>query len=98
MMKRDTILAEASELINGDRAADYGDATLNHMRIAEFWNNYTDHQLKLSASDVAIMMILVKVARCMESFKDDSFVDICGYAALAAEMSVVTPMEDEPHG
>ena len=97
-MKRDNVLAEASELINGDRAADYGDATLNHMRIAEFWNNYIDHQLKLSASDVAIMMILVKVARCMESFKDDSFVDICGYAALAAEMSAVTPMEDEPHG
>lgn len=97
-MKRDNILAEASDLINGDRAVDYGDATLNHMRIAEFWNNYTDHQLKLSAPDVAIMMILVKVARCMETFKDDSFVDICGYAALAAEMSAVALTEDEPHG
>lgn len=97
-MKRNDILSEAGDLINGDRAADYGDATLNHMRIADFWSCYLDRQIKFSPSDVAIMMMLVKVARCMESFKDDSFVDICGYSALAAEMSVVTPSEDEPHG
>jgi hypothetical protein len=86
-MKRDEILHTASELINGDRAKDYGDAYLNHMRIAEFWNNYLDHEIKLTPTDVAIMMMLVKIARCIHSYKDDSFVDICGYAALAGEMS-----------
>ena len=86
-MKRDEILAKAGELINGDRKEDYGDAYLNHMRIAEFWNNYLDHEIKLTPTDVAMMMMLVKIARCIHSYKDDSFVDICGYAALAAEMS-----------
>lgn len=86
-MKRDEILAKAGELINGDRKEDYGDAYLNHMRIAEFWNNYLDHEIKLTPTDVAIMMMLVKIARCIHSYKDDSFVDICGYAALAGEMS-----------
>jgi hypothetical protein len=86
-MKRDEILHTASELINGDRAKDYGDAYLNHMRIAEFWNNYLDHEIKLTPTDVAMMMMLVKIARCIHSYKDDSFVDICGYAALAGEMS-----------
>jgi hypothetical protein len=86
-MKRDEILAKAGELINGDRKEDYGDAYLNHMRIAEFWNNYLDHEIKLTPTDVAMMMMLVKIARCIHSYKDDSFVDICGYAALAGEMS-----------
>ena len=86
-MKRDEVLAKAGELINGDRKEDYGDAYLNHMRIAEFWNNYLDHEIKLTPTDVAMMMMLVKIARCIHSYKDDSFVDICGYAALAGEMS-----------
>lgn len=86
-MKRDEILDQAGNLINGDRAKDYGDAYLNHLRIADFWNNYLDHSVKIAPTDVAVMMVLVKVARLMSGWKDDSFVDICGYAALAGEMS-----------
>ena len=86
-MKRDKILEQAGNLINGDRAKDYGDAYLNHMRIAAFWNNYLDHSANIAPTDVAVMMMLVKVARLMSGWKDDSFVDICGYAALAGEMS-----------
>ena len=87
MMKRDEIIAKATELINGDRKEDYGDSYLNHMRIAEFWNNYLDHEIKITPTDVALMMMLVKIARCMHTYKDDSLVDMCGYAALAGEMS-----------
>ena len=36
-MKRDEILKEAENLINGDRAKDYGDAYTNHKRIADIW-------------------------------------------------------------
>ncbi len=86
-MKRDEILVTAGQLINGDRAKDYGDAYLNHMRIADFWNNYLDHDSKIKPTDVAVMMMLVKIARVMQSYTDDSFVDMCGYAALAGEMS-----------
>jgi len=86
-MKRDEILVTAGQLINGDRKEDYGDAYLNHMRIAEFWNNYLDHEIKLTPTDVAMMMMLVKIARCIHAYKDDSFIDMCGYAALAGEMS-----------
>lgn len=88
-MKRDEILDHAGKLINGDRAKDYGDAYLNHQRIADFWNNYLDHSVKIAPTDVAVMMMLVKIARLMNGWKDDSFVDICGYAALAGEMSNV---------
>ena len=43
----------------------------------------------LTPVDVAMMLVLVKVARSIETPKDDSFVDIAGYAALAGEMSNV---------
>ena len=36
-MKRDEILQEAERMINGPRAKDYGDAYLNHERIAKMW-------------------------------------------------------------
>ena len=37
-MDRNECLNRAGELINGQRAKDYGDAFLNHRRIADFWN------------------------------------------------------------
>jgi hypothetical protein len=37
-MTRDEILDTAKELINGQRAKDYGDAEENFQRIAEGWN------------------------------------------------------------
>ena len=36
-MKREQILNKAKVLISGERAIDYGDAYVNHKRIAELW-------------------------------------------------------------
>tara|TARA_R100000935_G_scaffold55909_1_gene86502 strand:- start:459 stop:734 length:276 start_codon:yes stop_codon:yes gene_type:complete len=86
-MTRDDCLQEACELINGERARDYGDAYLNHARIAALWSTYTQSKTTdLTPVDVAMMMVLVKVARTIENPKTDSFVDIAGYSALASEM------------
>ena len=89
-MWRNECLSKARELINGDRAEDYGPALQNHQRIANLWNAYLDMSgmdKSVSPIDVSMMMLLVKVARTMEHNKDDSFIDMCGYAALACEMS-----------
>jgi hypothetical protein len=37
-LNRDQILDNAKQLINGDRAKDYGDAYFTHDRIAKGWN------------------------------------------------------------
>jgi putative aminopeptidase FrvX len=43
---------------------------------------------KISAVDVAMMMALLKIARIAAgSDKEDSFVDLAGYAACAAEIA-----------
>jgi hypothetical protein len=88
-VNRDQCLEQAQQLINGDRKNDYGDAYLNHQRIADLWTTYLSQSadIELSPTDVAVMMMLLKIARVMNQHKDDSYVDICGYAALAAEMS-----------
>ena len=89
-MTRNEILDTAKTLINGDRARDYGDAYLMHARVAALWTTYVRSKTDdLKPVDVAMMLVLMKVARSIETPKDDSFVDIAGYAALAGEISNV---------
>ena len=89
-MNRSEILQEASNLINGDRAKDYGDAYDNHNRIAEGWNIILKGALNshgyLTAGHVALMMDWVKTSRLLETMDHvDSWIDKAGYTALGAE-------------
>jgi hypothetical protein len=82
-MTREEILREAEALINGDRANDYGDAKQNLQDIADLWSVFLGRQI--TRQEVAVCMVLLKSARLMKSNKEDSWVDICGYAALGGE-------------
>lgn len=85
-MNRDEVLGRASELINGDRQRDYGDASRMFDSIARAWSGYL--RTNLTPVDVANMMVLLKVMRAAESpDKADNYVDMAGYAALAGELS-----------
>lgn len=78
------ILEEARALIQGDRAASYGDAKASFERIAAFWTAYKG--IEITAKDVASMMILLKVSRGVTSAKRDNWVDMIGYAALGSQI------------
>ena len=83
-MKRDQILDKAKVLISGERAKDYGDACLNHKRIAELWSPILDKDI--TVEQVYACMIAVKLSRLIETpDHEDSWIDICGYAALGGE-------------
>lgn len=85
MVTRDEILEIAKTLISGDRAEDYGDAADSFKSISRLWTAYLD--VAVSPMDVANMMMLLKLSRSQTSpNKEDTWVDICGYAALAGEM------------
>ena len=96
-MRADDFLAKVSDIVGGQRAIDYGDKTQNHKRIADLWNMWIFESRKnniltcgdgLSAYDVAIMMLLLKVARLMNSpGHTDCHIDIAGYAACMEEIS-----------
>jgi len=83
------MLRHAADVVSGDRAKDYGDITELHQRIADLWNYWLDSKFgKITAYDVAIMMVLLKVARLMHApGHSDSHVDIAGYASIAEEIS-----------
>jgi hypothetical protein len=82
-----SILTTAEEIINGQRAKDYGDAKENHERIAALWNVYAG--TNLTHDDVAVMMILLKIARFMENgYHQDTVVDIAGYAGVLEKMQL----------
>ena len=83
-MKRDEILLTAQNLISGDRAATYGDASENFKLIGKFWTAYLG--ITVSAADVATLMALLKIARSRGSEHQDNWIDLCGYAALAGEI------------
>ena len=83
-MKREQVLDKAKTLISGDRAKDYGDAYLNHKRIAELWSPILDKDI--TVEQVYACMIAVKLSRLIETPNhEDSWIDICGYAALGGE-------------
>jgi hypothetical protein len=89
-MKRDDILSKASEYINGQRAKDYGDAYDNFNRIADGWNIIIREAHAttgyITPQHVALMMDWLKTARLLnDTDHDDSWIDKCGYSALAAE-------------
>lgn len=52
------------------------------------FNRFGDIPEPLSPEDVGLMMALFKIARIQTgSFKEDSFVDACGYLACAGEIA-----------
>ena len=90
---REYILREAARIVCGDRNAQYGEPEDNFRAIAEFWETYVRERcvsrgaaVCIEPADVAMMMVLLKVARTFGGTKADTYIDIAGYAACAAEV------------
>ena len=85
MNRRTEILHEAESCICGQCEQDYGSPESNFEIIANLWSDYLDAEIP--ALDVAMMMVLLKVARIKNGGgSGDSFVDIAGYAACGGEI------------
>jgi hypothetical protein len=67
-----------------ERGQQYGDAGHNHRRIAALWSAYLGTHV--SAHDVAICMILVKVSRAKAGVNPDNYEDMAGYAEIARRL------------
>ena len=92
-MKALEVLEEAIALIHGQRADDYGDAQLSFQRMADLVNPIIKKaDGNLTATDMALVMIQVKIARLQETpDHEDSWIDIAGYAALGAQIAITGP-------
>jgi hypothetical protein len=76
-------LDDARRIVTGARRGAYGNPEDNFARIASLWNAYLEHRaLPLTTVDVALLCVLIKVARLIETpGHADSWVDLAGYAA-----------------
>lgn len=93
-MKATEICLEAANIVGGDRAKTHGNALSNYRTIAALWTCYLKNagivspNDSLSATDAALMMVLLKVARTQGgAHNHDDFLDIAGYGALAGEIA-----------
>ena len=81
---REKILEAAKACVTGGREEDYGKPEDNFQAISRLWSAYLNDFV--SSRDVAMMMILLKIARAKAGGTEDCFVDMAGYAACAAEV------------
>lgn len=102
-MTRAETLDAAKACVCQNREQEYGSPEDNFRIIAEMWevyikakclglgeNRYGRPQFDLTIlpEDIAVMMAMLKIARIATgTFKEDSFVDACGYIACAAELA-----------
>ena len=88
-MTRKEILTAAKKCVCGDRDEQYGSPEYSFETIAKLWEAYIG-VAKITASDVAAMMVLFKIGRIATGqSKDDNWIDIAGYAACGGEISEV---------
>lgn len=84
-MNRSEVLKSVDTIINGARQENYGNPESNFSRISAYWTQYLSKDI--SPADVAVMMVLMKVARLQNNINhEDSWIDICGYAANGCEI------------
>ncbi len=93
------VIGTAKDLVSGDRAAQHGDKLVNHQHVAALWTAYLG--VTITADQVALMMVLLKVARTKAgTVNRDDFVDMAGYAGEAGRSAgtamPVPPDEPEP--
>lgn len=91
MTETENILETAMKITSGDRQDKYGHPRDNFGSTADLWNAYLKRRhfpsSRITAHDVGIMMILVKISREANNPTKDNLVDIAGYARTVEMLS-----------
>lgn len=74
------VLQEADRLISGDRREEYGSVKESFEAVAAGWSLIIGHEV--TATQVALCMVWLKVMRETVKDKRDNWVDMAGYAGL----------------
>lgn len=84
------VLDTVKGILNGDRLDSYGIPLESFTRISDYWNNYLSHNNidieNLKPSNVAMMMVLFKLAREENKHKEDNIIDAIGYLVLYSNL------------
>lgn len=89
-----SLLAEAAKIVEGSRQQTHGQKERSFDAIAQMWTAYIQQasgrmQLEFTPTDVAHMMVLLKMVRATHGeAKSDHWIDMAGYAGLAGELAL----------
>lgn len=78
MTEHESVLTEAQKLVHGARNADYGHPLDDFTRTAGMWSAILG--VHITAKQVGLCMIAVKLSRECNKAKRDNLVDLAGYA------------------
>jgi hypothetical protein len=94
--ERIDLLARAAMIVTQDRNLQYGEPEDVFVSIGAFWGTYLGLTTSIAPQDVAVMMILLKVARLAgDPNKADTWIDIAGYSAIGGAMRADPHEEQE---
>lgn len=83
------ILETAAAAVCGDRNASYGppmeDFATQAAMMSAYLSRTNKRPVRVTASDIAALMAIVKIARQAHTPKADNWIDLAGYAACGAE-------------
>jgi hypothetical protein len=101
MKAASTTLHSALEAVTGDRNKSYGNPLEDFTTQAEMFSAYltrtNSRRVYVTATDIAALMILVKLARQAHRPKQDNWTDAAGYAACGAECDAQLAEEHAGH-
>lgn len=80
-----TVAVDAINLVEGDRNDSYGPPEENLGRIAGMWSSFLG--CEITAEDVALMMVLVKISRSRAGYSRDTAVDGVAYFLIHDSMA-----------
>lgn len=96
-MNREMILHTARQCVCNDRERDYGAPDRSLTVVANLWTAYVnatntldkdERPVEITAEEAAVMLALLKVGRIAAgSAKEDNYIDLAGYAAIAGELA-----------
>ena len=79
-----SVLLEADMLVNGERQEQYGEPREHFEMVAKLWSGVMGWEM--SAADVALCMVLLKIVREVHGHKRDNIVDAAGYLEIYERM------------
>lgn len=82
--RKQSVIEEGAATI-GDRHATYGRPDENHERIAKIWSAVLDHEV--TAEQVVLCMLGLKLARLSRGWHRDSGVDLVGYTGILESLA-----------
>ena len=90
IMDTEGILEKARQLLNGERMDSYGDSNRMLLKTRDLFRVLTGKNML--RSDIAMIMICLKLARESFQHKEDNLIDLCGYADIyhrAVDLEIV---------